>query len=126
MLVNDFCSVVMDSGFEETEALIKEIKGKIRTSGLLIMNHRKSNAQTLAELNISPCMQREIIENLGIEDYCGGPEKDRKYAWKWVAFFGKEFEGVELYIKLSIGSENEAVICMSFHQAVTPMRYQFK
>ena len=110
----------------EANALLEEIKEAIEKSGLLFLNHRPSNAQTLAELEITPEMQRQIIDNLCAADYCGGPEEDRKYPWKYVALFGKEYNGIELYIKFSVGIEGTAVVCLSFHRARSPMVYQFK
>jgi len=40
--------------------------------------------------------------------------------------FGVDYEGVELYIKFSIGITGTPVVCLSLHEAESPMRYQFK
>jgi hypothetical protein len=37
----------------------------------------------------------EVIEDLRAEDYCGGPDPDDKYPWKFVSVFGREFEGID-------------------------------
>lgn len=111
---------------EEAELLLGEIRKRINTCGLLFMNHRRSNAQTLADLDITVADQRKIIDHLTVADYCGGPEEDEKYPWKYIALFGKEYKGVELYIKLSVGLEGTAVVCISFHEVAYPMIYQFK
>ena len=87
----------------EAVALLEEIKNRIKESGLLFMNGRQKNAQTLADLEINPSIQRQIIDNLCSNDYCGGPDEDLRYAWKYIAVFGIEFKGVELYIKFSVG-----------------------
>lgn len=110
----------------EAEKLLLEIKALIREFGILFMNKRIKNAQTLANLEILEATQREIIENLKAQDYYGGPEPDEKYPWKVVAVFGTDYEGVELYIKFSIGETGAPVVCLSFHKADSPMRYQFK
>jgi DNA-directed RNA polymerase subunit F len=110
----------------EAEDLLSEIKLRIREDGLAFMNQRAKNAQTLADLGIVAAQQREIIENLTAEDYYKGPDPDEKYSWKLVAVFGVDYEGVELYIKFSIGKTGTPVVCLSFHKAQSPMRYQFK
>ena len=110
----------------EASALLEEIKQRIRDFGLLFMNGRSHNAQTLANLEISPIIQRQIIDNLCSSDFAGGPGEDHKYAWKYITVFGKDYKGVELYIKFSVGENGTAVVCLSFHQAERPIRYQFK
>jgi hypothetical protein len=110
----------------EAEELLREIKLQIRKHGILFMNRRIKNAQTLADLGILEATQREIIENLETEDYCKGPDPDEKYSWKFVAVFGAEYGGKELYIKFSVGVTGTPVVCLSFHEAESPMRYQFK
>jgi hypothetical protein len=110
----------------EAEDLLLEIKVLIRESGILFMNQRIKNAQTLADLGILEATQRQIIENLIAQDYYGGPEPDEKYPWKAVAVFGVDYQGVELYIKFSIGKTGTPVVCLSFHEADILMGYQFK
>ena len=110
----------------EVDALLLEIKTRICKNGILFMNQRIKNAQTLADLGILEATQREIIENLNARDYYGGPEPDEKYPWKVVAVFGAAYEGVELYIKFSIGETDTPVVCLSFHESASPMKYQFK
>ena len=110
----------------QAEELLHEIKIQIRRHGLLFMNQRIKNAQTLADLGILESTQREIIENLKPEDYYKGPDPDEKYPWKLVAVFGVGYQGVELYIKFSMGVTGTPVVCLSFHEAGSPMKYQFK
>ena len=110
----------------EAEGLLREIKLQIEKEGILFMNRRPKNSQTLADLGILEATQREIIDNLQAVDYCKGPDPDEKYSWKSVSVFGTDYEGVELYIKFSIGVTGTPVVCLSFHEAENPMRYQFK
>jgi len=110
----------------EAKELLHEIKLQIRKEGLLFMNRRPKNAQTLADLGILEATQREIIDNLQAEDYCKGTDPDEKYSWKSVSVFGTNYEGVELYIKFSISVTGTPVVCLSFHEAENPMSYQFK
>ena len=42
----------------------------------------------------------------------------------WV--FGKDFNGSELYIKISMGAPRSNTICISFHEAEHHLNYPFK
>lgn len=110
----------------EATDLLSEIQRLIREYGILFMNRRAKNAQLLANLGILEPTQRQIIDDLTAKDYCGGPEPDEKYPWRVVAVFGTSYDSVELYIKFSIGVDGTPVVCLSFHEAERPMKYQFK
>ena len=114
------------STFQAVENLLGEIKKRIAEDGLLYMNSRSKNAQTLADLGLTAQEQKGIIDSIKPEDYCGGPEPDDKYQWKYVAVFGKVVDGIELYIKFSIGVPGTPIVCLSFHEADGPMFYKFK
>jgi hypothetical protein len=114
------------NSLEEAYDLLESIHFEMARYGLLVMNKRPHNAQTLSDLNLTASGQRAIIESLRPEDYCSGPEEDEKYPWKIVAVFGKNYGNTELYIKLSVGYDQTAVVCLSFHAAAHPMPYQFK
>lgn len=114
------------NSLQEANHLLESIRIEIAQYGLLVMNKRPHNAQTLLDLNMTASGQRAIIESLTPEDYCSGPEEDEKYPWKIVAVFGKMYGNTELYIKLSVGYDQTAVVCLSFHVAAHPMPYQFK
>lgn len=114
------------NSLQEAHDLLASIHSEMAQYGLLVMNKRPHNAQTLSDLNLTASDQKTIIESLTPEDYCSGPEEDEKYPWKVVAVFGKRHKNVELYIKLSLGFDQTAVVCLSFHAAAYPMPYQFK
>jgi hypothetical protein len=42
----------------------------------------------------------------------------------WV--FGKQLKNKEVYIKVSMGRENNGAVCISFHIAEHPMNYPLK
>ena len=42
----------------------------------------------------------------------------------WV--FGKQFDDVEIYIKVSMGIENSGAVCISFHIAEHALNYPYK
>lgn len=110
----------------EVETYLKELKMKMEIFGILFLDDRGKNQQTLHDLEISPAKRKEIISLLKAEDYSQGPlnEKMRAILPMWV--FGKEVKKKEVYIKVSMGIENNAAVCISFHLAEHPMNYPLK
>jgi hypothetical protein len=111
---------------KEVESFLKELKLKIDIFGILFLDDRGKNQQALHDLEISPNRRREIIETLKTEDYSEGPleEKMRGILPMWV--FGKTVKEQEVYIKISMGLENQQAVCISFHIAAHPMNHPFK
>ncbi len=111
---------------EEVEAFLEQFKIKVSIWGIVFLDNREKNAQTLLNLNISRLERLDIINSIKIEDYSQGPIIDalNDYGEMWV--FGKDVKGVEIYIKITIGKPNLKSICISFHQAEHPMKYPLK
>ena len=111
---------------KEVEKYLKELKVKMKVFGILFLDDRGKNQQTLHDLEISPAKRKEVIANLKTEDYSDGPleEKMRGILPMWV--FGKEVKHREVYIKISMGVENNSAVCISFHIAEQPMNYPYK
>lgn len=111
---------------QEVETYLKELKVKMDIFGILFLDDRGKNQQTLHDLEISPAKRKEIIGSLKAEDYSQGPldEKMRGTLPMWV--FGKQVKNKEVYIKVSMGLENNGAVCISFHIAEHPMNYPFK
>ncbi|MEZ5199110.1 MAG: toxin [Bacteroidales bacterium] len=111
---------------QEVENYIKELRVKINIFGILFLDDRGKNQQTLHDLEISPVKRIEIIKSLKTEDYSEGPldEKMRGILPMWI--FGKIVKKKEVYIKVSMGTENNQAVCISFHIAEHPMNYPFK
>jgi len=93
---------------------------------LFIERKNPKNAQTLLLLEISPAKRRQIIEAITVDDYTEGPLVDTLYHISDMWVFGKNFNGHELYIKISMGRANANVLCISFHIAEKPLCYPFK
>ena len=100
---------------QEVNNYLKELKVKMEIFGILFLDDRGKNQQTLHDLEISPSKRKEIIANLKCEDYSEGPleEKMRGILPMWV--FGQIVREKEVYIKISMGLENNSAICISFH-----------
>ena len=111
---------------QEVEKYLKELKVKMEIFGILFFDDRGKNQQTLHDLEISPAKRKEIISSLKVENYSQGPlnEKMRGILPMWV--FGKQVKKKEVYIKVSMGIENNGAVCISFHIAEHPMNYPFK
>ena len=110
----------------EVDTYLKELKVKMEIFGLLFLDDRGKNQQTLHDLEISPAKRKKIISSLKVEDYSQGPleEKMRGILAMWV--FGKQVKTSEVYIKVSMGIENSQAVCISFHIAERPINYPFK
>lgn len=111
---------------QEVETYLKELKVKMEIFGILFLDERGKNQQTLHDLEISPAKRKEVIFSLKSEDYSQGPldEKMRGILPMWI--FGKQVKKKEVYIKISMGLENNKTVCISFHIAEHPMNYPFK
>jgi len=111
---------------EDVEKYLSDLKVKISIYGILFLDDRGKNQQTLADLEISHDDRKKIISDLTVKDYSDGPikEKMRDLLPMWV--FGKDVKTKEVYIKVSMGAVNKNAICISFHIAEFPMSYQFK
>lgn len=111
---------------QDVDFFLQDLKLKIRMFGILYLDERGKNAQAFADLEIPSNKRKEIIEQLKTEDYSQGPleEKMRGILPMWV--FGKNVKHKEVYIKISLGIENQEAVCISFHLAEHPMNYPFK
>ncbi len=65
---------------DEVEQYLKELSFKIGMWGILILDDRSKNAQSLHDLEIPPNQRKEIIAQLIPEDYYQGPLEE-KNAW---------------------------------------------
>lgn len=111
---------------EEVEVFLKQFHQKLKIFNIIFRDDRGKNAQTLADLEITPKYRETVINDIKIEDYYQGPIIDtlNRMGDMWV--FGKNVKGQEVYIKISLGQENRQTICISFHISEYKMEYPFK
>lgn len=107
----------------EVEAFIRQFKPKLQIWGILFLN-REKNTNALKSLGITPNIREQLIREIEATDYIETIHDALSFGDLWV--FGKDFDNVELYIKISIGNPNNKTICISFHEAEFPLRYAFK
>src|SRR4051812_37761734 len=99
---------------DEVGRFLMEFHAKKKVWEIFYRDDRGKNAQALADLEIRPIDRNKVIDGLIVEDYSQGPIKEMVFngADMWV--FGKTFKGKEIYIKITMGWKNGAVICISF------------
>lgn len=111
---------------DEIETFLSDFKFKLGFYGILFRDDRGKNAQTLADLEITPNDRIKVLQNLKVENYSEGPTPERLYnnADMWI--FGAIVKRKEIYIKISMGIPNNKTLCISFHIAEYPMNYPHK
>ena len=108
---------------EEVEAFLRQFFPKMDIFGIIVLNRTK-NQEALRLLGLTEIARKEVIKTIVVEDYVVTIRDAVSYGDMWV--FGKDFDGTELYIKISMGKPNSKTICISFHQAEHPIDYAFK
>ena len=108
----------------EVKDYLDRFMAKTQIWGIVFIN-REKNLTAMTQLSITPAQRTEIINSLTTTDYVEtmapmAPEMPEA----WV--FGKQFDSVELYIKVSMGYPNSNTICISLHIAEYPINYAFK
>lgn len=111
---------------KQVEAYLSDLQFKIDFFGILFLDDRGKNQQTLCDLEISPVQRKEIIKSLKVEDYSQGPLEEKMHGILPMWVFGKDVKQNEVYIKVSMGTENNQAVCISFHIAEHAMSYPFK
>jgi hypothetical protein len=113
---------------QQVHEYLKIFKVKMAIYEVLFRDDRtsKKNTKALLALDIKPNDRKQILRDLVYEDYYQGPLDDDLYGISSMWVFGKKLKGKEIYIKISMGSENSSVICISFHEAEYEMTYPFK
>ncbi len=108
---------------QEVEAFLREFRPKFSIWGIIFL-HRDKNEAALRALGITPVAREEIIKKIEKEDYSHSIIDDTTFGDMWV--FGKDYDGTELYIKISLGPRGSKTICISFHEAEHPLDYPHK
>ncbi len=111
---------------QQVKEFLKELLIKINHWGVLFLDSREKNSQTLADLELMPNERIKVIEKLEVDDFCEGPLEETQYGGSEMWVFGKTIRGKEIYIKISLGRTNANALCISFHIAEYKMNYQFK
>jgi len=97
---------------------------------LFHVRDREKNLQGLLDLGMDIAERKEVLLSLEPEDYVKGPEPDDTGSDKEVWFFGKEYNGKEIYIKLRVVRDTKKknlhrALIWSFHPAENKLNYPF-
>lgn len=108
---------------QEVENFLREFIPKLKIFGIIFLD-RDKNTEALKMLGITPMFRKEIIKSISTNDYIGTIIDNSSYGEMWV--FGKDYNGEEIYIKITLGKPNTNTLCISFHIAEHPLKYPFK
>lgn len=111
---------------EDVASFLKDFKEKLKFWDVLFRDERGKNMQALADLELRPIDRKAILETLEVNDYSEGPLEEILYRTADMWVFGKTIKQKEVYIKITMGLMNSAVICISFHLAEHTMNYPLK
>lgn len=112
---------------DDVVAFLSRLKSKASLFQIVYLDSRPKNVQTLAKLEITPKDRDDVIQQLTVSDYSQGPLEEVNYGGDAEMYvFGKTINHQEVYIKVTLGRPQNAVICISFHIAEHPMTYPFK
>lgn len=95
---------------------IKQIVDKDVNGNKFIIVNTKKNKEFMREYLLTFQDVKDIIKKLRVTDCFKGPEKDRDERYEGIIFFFSPiFEGIKLYIKIRIESDEKSV-CLSVHE----------
>ena len=110
----------------DVEQFLNQFKVKLDIWGVFFLDSREKNKQTMAQLNFRNLERLNVVKSIVVEDYSEGPIKDELNGFGNMWVFGKDVDGHEIYIKITLGRPGSNTICISFHFAEYPMQYPFK
>lgn len=108
---------------KDVEDFLRQFLPKMDVLGIIFLNRAK-NQEALKMLGITPLARKEIIKSITSDDYIETIIDEFSYGDMWV--FGKDCEGIDLYVKIALGRPGTNTICISFHTAEHPLNYAFK
>lgn len=108
---------------QEVESFLRQFYPKLEIFGIIFLD-RDKNTEAIKMLGITPIARKEIVKSIAPNDYIETIIDNSSYGEMWV--FGKDYNGEELYIKITLGKPNTNTICVSFHIAEYPLNYPFK
>lgn len=112
---------------EEVDAFLKEFKERAKLFGIVYVDSKPNNIDTLTALDITQNDRKNYVLSLDTEDYCQGPDKNDYPGQNDVWVFGKQIKGQEVYIKIFINAIlNQPNVCISFHIAKYKLIYPLK
>jgi len=101
---------------------LRDFKNCLEITNQLI-KPRTVNDETIRKLGYTIWQIKDVLYSLTPDDYCHGPKDDQLHGgFYWE--FGKEVEGLMVYIKIKIQTSpdgTDSAVCYSFHESDRPM-----
>ena len=110
----------------EVGQFLSQFKVKLEIWGVFFLDNREKNKETMSLLNFRNVDRLNVVKSIEVEDYSEGPIKDQLNGFGEMWVFGKDVDGHEIYIKITLGCPGTKTICISFHIAEHPMKYPLK
>lgn len=111
---------------EDVNAFLNQFNIKAQVFGIVFRDDRPKNRKALVQLELTQLQREKIVKSLLPKDYVEGPMVDMLNQKEEMWVFGKSVNGQEVYIKITLGHENDQTVCISFHIAEHPLTYPFK
>ncbi len=112
---------------EQVKGFLLEFKRVVTQGSGVDLVRRHDTLETLRYLGLTKRDLEEILLGLTVTAYCAGPKPDRDRPGE-VWEFGRDIDGLEIYIKLKVADIQGRKIakCISFHIAAHSMRYPYR
>ncbi len=110
----------------EVATFLQNFKEKMIFWDVIFRDERGKNMQALLALELRPVERKTILETLVTKDYSEGPHEEKLYGGADMWIFGKTIKKKEVYIKITMGTFGNSLICISFHLAQHKMNYPLK
>ena len=124
-MIEEIVKTSNHSTIEDIEFFLYEFRTLKKKYGIIFYDRHK-NTQALLNLEISAKEREKVLDSLTARDYYRGPKPDMVNVGGEYWEFGKKVKGKEVYIKISMGYDEEAVACFSFHKAERKIKYPYK
>ena len=108
---------------EEVEKFITTFIMKAEIFGVIFVDREKNN-EALKMLGITQSVSLKLVKQITLEEYSETILDSLTYGDMWI--FGKDYDGKEIYIKVSLGKFSNSAICVSFHIAEHPLEHPYK
>ena len=108
---------------EEVEKFISTFIAKADIFGVIFVDRDKNN-EALKMLGLTDSASLRLVKEIKVEEYSDTISDSLSYGDMWI--FGKDYNGKELYIKVSLGKFSDSAICVSFHIAQYQLEHPYK
>ena len=120
---------MVTTGRDAVTGFLEDLRKVLKANGKFYLVPREKNRDTLLQMGLTVKNCKHEVMNLRVEDYCSGPEPDADPKFQGLIWtFGKEICHRKVYIKIKVtkSATQQAVTCISFHEAEYPLRNVYR